>query len=186
MYVNQRIKWPHKFVLARTSKDKLNYNHLNITQWMAGCCRIMQDEENQQTRGHMLDYLIALLDDSNDFLWQAAKASHTVLLHQMEQGEIASWSETDKIDWIRRAIAQRHVCGSLNNTGGQKLKKQSQTSQKGINSMPCVYFNNNTCTFNKYHERKGVFYRHICSSWFTQDGKVSTHSASGYQGSVTA
>ena len=63
---------------------------------MAGFCQIMRDEENQQTRGHMLEYLIALLDDSNDFSWQAAKASHTVLFCQMEQGEIASWSETEK------------------------------------------------------------------------------------------
>ena len=93
VYVNQRLKWPHEFVLAGTSKDRLNYNHLNITQWMAGFCRIMRDEENLQTGGHMLDYLIALLDDSNDFSWQAAKASHAVLLCRMEQGEIASWAE---------------------------------------------------------------------------------------------
>ena len=39
VYVNQRVKWPHEFVLARTSKDRLNYNQLNITQWMAGFCR---------------------------------------------------------------------------------------------------------------------------------------------------
>ena len=64
VYVNQRVKWPHEFVLAGTSKDRLNYNQLNITQWMTGFCRIMRDEESSQTRGHMLDYLIALLDES--------------------------------------------------------------------------------------------------------------------------
>ena len=84
-----------------------------------------------------------------------------------------------KIDQIRRANAQRHVSSSFTNTGGQKLKKkQSQTHQKGTKSMSCVYFNNNSYTFNKYHETKGAFYRHICSSCFTQEGKVSTHSAS--------
>ena len=67
VYLNQRVKWPHEFVLARTSTGRLNYNQLNITQWMAGFCRIMRDEENLQTKGHMLDYLVALLDDSNDF-----------------------------------------------------------------------------------------------------------------------
>ena len=41
-----------------------------------------------------------------------------------------------------------------------------------------------SCTFNKYHETKGVFYRHICSSCFTQDAKVSTHSASDCKISV--
>ena len=139
-------------------------------------CRILLD--------HMLDYLLALLDDSNDFLWQAATASHAVLLCRMEQGEIASWSETEKNDQIRRANAQRHVSDSLTTTGGQKLKKQTQTFQKGIKSMPCMYFNDNTCTFNKHHETKGVFYRHICSSCFTQGGKLSTHSASDCKKSV--
>ena len=46
----------------------------------------------------MLNYLIALLDDSNDFSWQAAKASHAVLLCRMEQGEVTSWSDTEKIE----------------------------------------------------------------------------------------
>ena len=172
VYVNQRVKWPHEFVLAGTSKDRLNYNQLNITQWMAGFCRIMRDEESSQTRGHMLNYLIALLDDSNDFSWQAAKASHAVLLCRMEQGEIASWAETDKIDQIRRANAQRHIPGSLSNTGGQNFKKQGQTYQKNAKSMPCVYFNDNSCSFTKHHKTKGVFYRHICSSCFAQDDTV--------------
>ena len=45
----------------------------------------------------MLDYLIALLDDLNDFSWQAAKASHTVLLCHMEQGEVTGWSDMKKM-----------------------------------------------------------------------------------------
>ena len=65
-------------------------------------------------------YLIALLDDSNDFSWQAAKASHAVLLCRMEQGEVISWSETDKIDRIRRANAQRHVIPTQANPASQK------------------------------------------------------------------
>ena len=40
---------------------------------MAGFCWIMRDEENLQTRGHMLDYLIASLDDSNDFFGRQRK-----------------------------------------------------------------------------------------------------------------
>ena len=134
VYINQRVKWPHEFILAGTSKD---YNQLNIIRWMAGFGRIMRDEESSQTRGHMFDYLIALLDDSNDFLWQAGKASHAVLLCRMEQGEIASWAETEKINRIRRANAQRHTPGSLSNTGGLQLKKtRSDLSEKcEINAM---------------------------------------------------
>ena len=37
-------------------------------------------------REHMLDYMmIYLIDDAQDF-WQVAKASHAILLCQMEQG----------------------------------------------------------------------------------------------------
>ena len=46
----------------------------------------------------MLDYLISLLDDAQDFSWDAAKASHAVLLCKTEQGEIGDYSCTDQID----------------------------------------------------------------------------------------
>ena len=36
----------------------------------------------------MLDYLISLMDDANDFSWDAAKASHAVLLCRMERGRL--------------------------------------------------------------------------------------------------
>ena len=78
----------------------------------------------------------------------------------------------------------RHTSGPLPNNGGQKFKKQGQTYQKSAKSMPCVYFNDNSCRFTKHHETKGVFYRHICSYCFAQDGKVSTHSASDCKKSV--
>ena len=90
IFVKERVKWPHEYVLAGNTKDRITYNQLNITQFMAGFCRIMKEENCQITKDHMLDYLIALLDDSNDFSWQAAKASHAVLLCHMEQGEVTS------------------------------------------------------------------------------------------------
>ena len=51
----------------------------------------------------MLDYMINLY-----FLWASAKSSHAVLCI-MEHGEIAGWSDTKKIDGVRRAHAQRHT-----------------------------------------------------------------------------
>ena len=60
----------------------------------------------------LLDYLISLLDDCNDFSWSSAKASHAVLLCGMEQGEIKDFTETDKIDRVRRAHVQRHTSSS--------------------------------------------------------------------------
>ena len=121
IFVKERVKWPHEFVLAGSTKDRITYNQLNITQWMFGFCRILRDENCQKIRNHMLDYLIALLDDSNDFSWQAG--SHAVLLCRMEQEEVTGWSDTDKIDRIRRANAQRHVTPTQASNTSQNFAK---------------------------------------------------------------
>ena len=44
----------------------------------------------------MLDYVISLFDDANDFSWDAAKASYMVLLCRMEQGKVKNYSQTEK------------------------------------------------------------------------------------------
>ena len=72
----------------------------------------MKEEQNSQNQKFMLAYLISLLDDANDFSWDVAKASHVVLLCRMEQGEVVRCKEIDKINWIRRANAQRHISQS--------------------------------------------------------------------------
>ena len=177
IFVKERVKWSHEYVLAGNTKDRITYNQLNITQFMAGFCRIMKEENCQVTKDHMLDYLIALLDDSNNFSLQAAKASHAVLLCCMEQGKVTSWLETDKINRIGRANAQRHVVPTQSNSGSQKFRKKSGSSKIRQVNVSCVYDNDNSCNFNKNHKTKGVFYCHICSSCFAQDGKVNAHSA---------
>ena len=157
----------HEFVLAGYTKDRVTYNQLNITQWMAGFCRIMREEHCQQTNHHKLDYLIALLDDSNDFSWQAAKASYAVFLCRMEEDDLTSWSDMDKIDRIQCTNTQTYSIFS-------GLKQKNQSALKGGKSMPRVYSNDNSCNFSKYHETKGVFYRHICSSCFGWKNSVLT------------
>ena len=126
MYVKEKVKWPHEYVLTGNTKDRVTYNQLNITQFMAGFCRIMRDKSCQITKDHMLDYLISLIDDSNDFSWQAAKASHTVLICQMEQGEVTNWSQSDKIDWICRANVQKHLRPPQSVHSNQKFKKNAR------------------------------------------------------------
>ena len=69
IFVKEKIKWPQECVLAGTTKDRVTYNQLNITQFMAGFYWIMREESCQIMKDHMLDYLISLLNDSNDFLW---------------------------------------------------------------------------------------------------------------------
>ena len=49
----------------------------------------------------MLDYLILLMQDAQDFSWDAARASHAVLLCRIEQRKVQDYSQTEKLDRIR-------------------------------------------------------------------------------------
>ena len=83
-----------------------------------------------QIKEHMLDYVINLLEDANDFSWASAKASHAVLLCQMEQGEVVGWSDVEKIDRIRRADAQRHISQQFT---------QGKPHEKTVSSLPSLW-----------------------------------------------
>ena len=107
---------------------------------MAGSGRIMKEEPNSEIKDSMLDYLVSLLDDANDFSWDSAKASHAVLLCRMEQGEIKDYTVLHKIDRIRRAHAQRHSYSSQNHQNVNKI------GQKNVKSMPCIFYNKGTCS----------------------------------------
>ena len=95
----------------------------------------MKEEKNPEIKDSMLDYLVSLFDDANDFSWDAAKASHAILLCRMEQDEIKNYTELEKIDRIRRAHAQRHSHTSQNYQNPKKM------GQKTLKSMPCIFYN---------------------------------------------
>ena len=129
MVVPNRIKWPQEYVLAGVKKERVQYDQLSIPQWVAGFCRIMREESDLENKNSMLDYLIALFEDVQDFSWDSARASHAALLCRMEQGEVKNYTETDKIDRIRRANAQRHPAPPSALANG---KKQNQKTNKSM------------------------------------------------------
>ena len=92
--VPNRVKWPHEYILSGNFKERISYDQLSVTQWMAGFGRIMKEEKNPEIKDSMFDYLVSLFDNANDFSWDVAKASHAVLLCRMEQGEITSYKGT--------------------------------------------------------------------------------------------
>ena len=49
-FMLKTVKWPHEFVLEGITKDRVAYNQLNITQWIAGFCKIMREENCQETK----------------------------------------------------------------------------------------------------------------------------------------
>ena len=167
--VPNRVKWPQEFVLSGFKKERVQYDQLSVVQWVTGYCRILREEQNPQVKEHMIDYLIALMEDAHDFSWDVARASHAVLLCRMEQGEVKNYTETEKLDRIRRANAQRNTFSSTNDP----QNSQKKTKGKVLN---CSYYNQGTCVHQRSHDTKGVTYRHIYAFCFQQLGKTFNHS----------
>ena len=168
VFVNHKVRWPHEFVLSGQNKDRVTYNQLSPIQWMAGFCRTIREESDITVREHMLDHVIDLLDDATDFSWPSAKASHVVLLCRMEQGEIKNWSETEKIDRVRRAHAQRYGTA-------QSAVQKGQDKPSSGKVTTCVFYNKGSCTHKQTHETKGVLYKHVCMSCWNKEGKSYPH-----------
>ena len=70
--------------------------------------RCIQEEKSEIVRASMLDYRGDLMEDAFDFSWDSVKACHAIPLTNMEADRI-SWKETEILDRIHRAHAQRHV-----------------------------------------------------------------------------
>ena len=98
----------------------------------------------------MLSYLGDLMEDATDFSWQGAKAAHAVLLCEMER-RVVTWEDSDRIDRIRRAYAQKHVTSNRQNWGKNDSRKP----------WFCKNFQTNTCTHSRGHETNGKWHRHI-------------------------
>ena len=162
---------PHEFVLTGSTKERVSYDHLAPIQWMAGFWRTMKEKKNVEMNEHMLDYVIALLEDANDFSWAVAKASHAVSLCRMEQGEVSDYLDIQKIDRIRRANAQKHTT----HTSSSQSTFTKKIGGKNTRSMPCSYYNQDSCVHDKTHETKGTLYKHICSACFANGGRSFMH-----------
>ena len=155
--VKRVVDWPQNFILTGTNKTRPTYDDLSITQWVAGFTRCIQEEKLESNRAAMLDYLGNLMEDTSDFSWEAAKASHAILLTNME-GDRIKWGDTDKIDRIRRAHVQRHVTpqGAVPRSFSKKSKLVSTK-----NGLICKFFQEGTCKFQSSHRSAGQYYRHV-------------------------
>ena len=111
-------------------KNRVSYDSLSVYQWESGFITIIR-EETKEIKAQLLEYLSEIMDDMQDFCWSAAKGSHAVLLFCMEENKV-NWQQTEKIDRIRRAHAQK-ISSEAQIGVGQKIRLYS-------NGQPCRFF----------------------------------------------
>ena len=104
------------------------------------------------------------MEDATDFASASAKAAHVVLLCEMERGSV-DWTQTHRIDCIRRAHAQKHTTNHRQNWG--KIENNERPWY-------CKLYQNGTCSHSRDHESGGKVYKHICAHCLTQ-GRQAAH-----------
>ena len=166
VFIKKKVPWPQNYILGGTSKSRVSYDSLSISQWASGFAMIIKDESDIQTKQNMFENLSEIMEDSHDFGWGAAKGAHAVLLCKLEEGRL-NWAETSKIDRIRRAHA--HKVQNLS-TGVQNSKRTSPKDQP----THCKFFQKSTCSHKADHEMNGHMYLHVCSLCFS-NGKKFPH-----------
>ena len=166
VFVKKEVPWPQNYILGGSTKSRVNYDSLSISQWVSGFATIVKDEKNVQVKQNMLEYLSEIMEDSHDFGWAAAKGAHAVLLCKMEEGRL-NWSDTQKIDRIRRAYA--HKVQNHN-------PSPYSTNRNGLKEgpTPCKFFQKATCSHKTDHETNNHTYLHVCSFCFS-NGKKYPH-----------
>ena len=71
----------------------------------------------------MLNCLGNLMEDASDISWESAKASHAIVLTNMEADRLQR-TDTDKLDRIWRAHTQRHVSVGQNSSARTSVNKK--------------------------------------------------------------
>ena len=162
--VKNKISWPHEMILGGPNRQRLTYDQMSLTQFVQGFSKNILEEKDEKNRESMVRYLSELMEDATDFSWSNAKAAHAVLLCDMERG-ILTWGDTEKIDRIRQAHAQKHQ------TSKQTWGKSNLDHKK---PWFCKQYQTNSCTFGKDHESFGKTQKHVCAFCLSV-GKILNH-----------
>ena len=91
--MTNKVTWPHEYILGGLRGQHVTFDQLNLTQFVNGFVKGVLDERDESVREKMLYHLCDLMENANDFSWASAKASHAVLLCEMERGTV-DWSDT--------------------------------------------------------------------------------------------
>ena len=138
------MAWPHDVILGGQNRTRVTYDQLSLTQFAQGFIKNVLEEKSEKIWEKMLMYFADLMEDATDFSWSNAKAANAVILCEMERGRL-TWEDSDRLDRLRRAHAQKHSFQKSQNWGRSETRKPWY----------CKSFQTGVCFHNKDHENGG-------------------------------
>ena len=157
---------------------------------MAGFCSTMKEEKNSEMKEHVLDYVIALLEDANDFSWVPKRPAMQCYCVAWNKGRFLDQCPAiiynqdscvhDKTHETKGKI-YKHICSacfvnwgkSFTNTETQCRNKNKKSQSKNLwYRFKCLYrgFKNlkktssNQVCMRKKCEKLGIFRREVCKA----------------------
>ena len=112
--VHRKVAWPHEPILGGPSGQQMTCDQISLTQFVQEFVKNIFEESDKKCRDRMLAYLGEIMEDATDFGWVNTKASHAVMLCVMERGSL-TWFDSERIDRLRHAHAQRHSAPNKQN-----------------------------------------------------------------------
>ena len=68
VFCKQEVPWPHNYILTGSTKSRASYDNLSMSQWVAGFCQIIREQNDPIVKNQMLDYMSDLMEDCHDFI----------------------------------------------------------------------------------------------------------------------
>ena len=114
----------------------------------------IQEEEGNEIRDNMLEYLKLLMQDAIETNWATVKRAHSEVLQTMESGR-CSWDKFESVDRIRMRCTQHILQANGNSTSGQKKE------------IICSGFNSNSCSYSVDHHEGKTLVKYACAHCFS-------------------
>ena len=133
-------RWPNEGILVGSARRRLPFDELNMTQFVMGFIKNVNDTLDSLTRQYMLAELYDLMKLADSTSWHVARGAFISSMHSIEDGEIA-WSDRGAL--LQRRMTQTHAAMFSNlthKTPGSRIK-ETPSDRKLV----CKFFRTGTC-----------------------------------------
>ena len=133
-------RWLNEGILVGTARRRLPFDELNMTQFVMGYIKNVNDTLDSLTRQYMLAELYDLMKLADSTSWQVARGAFISSMHSIEDGEIA-WSDRNAL--LQRRMTQTHAAMFSNPTYKSSGSRMKETSSD--RKLICKFFRTGTC-----------------------------------------
>lgn len=165
--IKKVVDWPHFHVYRGPGRKPAEFDDLSSPEFTYGHVCVMKEVGDQKEKDAMLDHLQALMADSTEYGWPAARNFHGVLLQLLEQQRFTWGQDTTKIreQYLKTASSKPDSKPEISGIGASAGGKRF-----------CAPYQSGKCTERETeHESSWGTVHHICAFCCKKAGRACNH-----------